>query len=270
MRFSNVVVFFFTLIFTTALASPIPNLKDDGELKKRFDIGEVVSVATKDLSHSSLADTTGKAIITDLDHDAGKATLAPIITKASEASSKLKSIVPSIEHPALNGQVHTGDAVTADISKLSTALGGKVKATESEVAKIKSDVEASTKAKAAAAAAAPNTSGLKKGDIVNVAPNDLEPDPLPNSGSAEGKATQHPAIVTGIDDAGKAIVAPISHTATAVSKDITALLPDSKGLTGFIHLGSEVKADVSKVTKTGSSVSGNAVKKIKAEIAKNI
>jgi len=258
MRFSNVVFFLLTLIFATVLASPVPTLGEDRELEKRvFNIGDVVGVAVKDLSKDPLAGSgnavtkaiSHPAIITDIDN-AGKAIVAPISHTATSISQDIAKIAPSTQTGAkpLSGFVHLGDSISTDLSSIKKFAGGKFSASADDVAAIKNAITGNTATRRALFERVFNI-----GDVVGVAVKDLSKDPLAGSGNAVTKAISHPAIITDIDNAGKALVAPISHTATSISQDISKIAPSTqtgaKPLSGFVHLGDSISTDLSSIKK---------------------
>jgi len=285
MRFSAIVLYLFALFFATVYAAPIPT-EHQLERRIKFSIGDVVGVAAKDLSKDPLA---GKgtaatkaiihpAIVTDIDA-AGKAILAPISHTASAVSADVKKLAPSTNSGSgtLSGFVHVGDEISADASAIKGFAGGKLKASAADVQAIKDEITKNT-TPTTRRSAEPEAHQLESrakfsiGDVVGVAVKDLSKDPIPGKGNAATKAITHPAIVTDIDAAGNAIVAPVSHTASSISSDVSKLA-SSSGLTGFVHVGDTISADASAIKKfAGGKLKASAsdVQAIKDEIAKNI
>jgi len=284
MRFSAIVLYLFALVFATAYAAPIPT-EQQLERRIKFSIGDVVGVAAKDLSKDPLA---GKgtaatkaiihpAIVTDIDA-AGKAILAPISHTASAVSADVKKLAPSTNSGSgtLSGFVHVGDEISADASAIKGFAGGKLKASAADVQAIKDEITKNT-TPPTRRSADPEVQLERRvkfsiGDVVGVAVKDLSKDPIPGKGNAATKAITHPAIVTDIDAAGKAIVAPVSHTASSISSDVSKLA-SSSGLTGFVHVGDTISADASAIKKFAGGklkASTSDVQAIKDEIAKNI
>jgi len=281
MRLSSIVLYLFALFFATVLAAPVPSLGEDRSVEKRaFNIGDVVSVAVKDLSKDPLAgagSAAGKliphpAIITAID-SAGQAIVAPISHTTTAISKDVAKIAPSTQTGAkpLSGFVHVGDTISTDLTNVKKFAGGKFKAAASDVQAIKDAITQNTATRRSLERRAFNI-----GDVVSVAVKDLSKDPLAGAGSAAGKLIPHPAIITDIDSAGQAIVAPISHTATAISKDVAKIAPSTqtgaKPLSGFVHVGDTISTDLTNVKKFAGGkfkAAASDVQAIKDEIAKN-
>jgi len=279
MRFSAIVLYLFALVFATAYAAPIPT-EHQLERRVKFSIGDVVGVAVKDLSkdpipgkgNAATKAITHPAIVTDIDA-AGKAIVAPVSHTASSISSDVSKLASS---SGLTGFVHVGDSISADASAIKKFAGGKLKASASDVQAIKDEITKNT-TPPTRRSADPEVQLERRvkfsiGDVVGVAVKDLSKDPIPGKGNAATKAITHPAIVTDIDAAGKAIVAPVSHTASSISSDVSKLA-SSSGLTGFVHVGDTISADASAIKKFAGGklkASTSDVQAIKDEIAKNI
>lgn len=289
MRFSAIVLYLFALFLAAVHAAPIPT-EQQLERRIKFSIGDVVGVAAKDLSKDPLAGKGNAAtkaiihpaIVTDIDK-LGNAIVAPISHTASAVSADVKKLAPSTNagSGSLSGFVHVGDEISAAASAVKGFAGGKLKASAADVQAIKNEITKNT-TPATRRSAEPEAHELERrvkfsiGDVVGVAAKDLSKDPLAGKGNAATKAIIHPAIVTDIDKLGNAIVAPISHTASAVSADVKKLAPSTNSgtgtLSGFVHVGDEISAAASAVKGfAGGKLKASAadVQAIKDEISKN-